>query len=183
MAKKLLIYDTFNDVDGVLLENHKMNIGPGWIKKAGEAKVQSNKGVASAPDAIYVSDAGISKGKIEMALDIAADDGQTNLYGGHDENAHGYIAVMSPHTDVIQLYEYAPGVAPQMLAEKTGAGLTPGDHVLKMTLDGSNMIVYIDGIIVVHGPASVAYGTRWGFELYKASDVAQSMISSIQVTK
>lgn len=169
-----VILDYFHDADNTNLQDHRMNLGTGWVKKLDDAPIVGNKLVgavqSASGDTWYLADGGVNKGTIEFEIDYDPNDGQVNLYCGVElDTNRGWMAMLGDTTSLYERGDNGNGVVKAV----TGIGVLSGPQTWKMVLSEKNVIIYRNDIVVLHYHGEVRYGNYWGFELYNRFGAGQ----------
>lgn len=192
----ILLSDSFEDDNDTLLENHAMHIGPGWVKKATSASIQSDKVQADEvmsgqADAWYMADGGVhaDRGTLTVKLDLAkTHDRQINLYLGQDASNQGWLLMTEPWIDEdanngnVKLYENS-GNGNQLVhhLDHTFSG---GDQIWKVFMSGGIIRFLVDDEVIFQYNSNNRYGTKWGFELYgNPAEVAGTVLDGFILIK
>lgn len=161
------LLDMFQDVNGTLLENHVMDVGPGWTNENSPKtlQIQSNTLVAGTTGVptTYFSDAGVTGGTVTLDVDLAINESELDIYLGETStpSSPGWILVTNPYIllNNVYLYEYS-GVGQVATVSHT---FSAGPQTWKVIFDASQIAFYINDVLITSYANPGLHGTKFGF--------------------
>jgi hypothetical protein len=141
-----LILDTFTDADTTLLQNHTMEVGPGWTKVGADCTIVSNM-ITGPSGGAYITNAGVTTYTISATVTLSTTSGhRVGVYWGANSNRTQYYG-FSIGKDVSGTDWYLQKDGSTIATGE--ANRPPGNYTLLVAVDtGGNVAIYMGETLV-----------------------------------
>ena len=173
-ALKFLVFDTFTDTNGVLIENHTPEIGGPWIRTVpdtgaptlGAVTIQNNLMAISVADEGAVVDAGVSDADIQVVY-TATTGARSGVLMRSVSDGNTLSFRVRPADNAIDLITWTAGTIASTDATAAFTFVNGQDYTLRVRCVANTIVAYIDGNQVLQATVTAhAAGTRHGITSY-----------------
>ncbi len=159
--KTVYLLDYFVDVDGTIIDNHKMDIGPGqvpniygWIASSHTAFIQSNRAQSdNATGGVFAADAGHADMVVQVLAsfqnppaDLFSGMGlifRTDILAG-EGSGKGWVMNLNQVTNAVELWQQNAGVLTQITSVPYALDAMT-TYLLTAVCEGPNIDLYVQG--------------------------------------
>ena len=165
-----VVRDTFNDVNGELLQNHQGEVGATWVKhpqsSTGQMRIQTNRAYhETGSDLVYLVSGETTSNDYTVTVDmrVISNIGDNGIIGRADPMVNTYYMGRVNPSGVAEIYKRINGTF--TLLKSTPFTAVPGNtYKVELKMEGIQISLRIDDDTIVDvEDSSIVYGTRSGF--------------------